>query len=205
MRASMAVPALVAPLKMGDRLLIDGGLVRNLPIDVARSMGADIIIAVNLGTPLLKPDQILGLQGVSMQTLGILTEQNVRQSLQQLRAQDVLIEPDLGDFSAADFDNLMRTVPIGEAAARAAEPTAARAVAAARGLCGAAPEPAARSPCRRRRSSPRSTWPATGVSIPRSCARTCRRKPAGQWTRTRSTWTCAASTAPATSRACARR
>jgi NTE family protein len=122
MRASMAVPALVAPMKMGDRLLIDGGLVRNLPIDVARAMGADVIIAVNLGTPLLKPDQIQGLQGVSMQTLGILTEQNVRQSLQQLRPQDVLIEPELGDFSAADFDNLMQTVPLGEAAARAAAP-----------------------------------------------------------------------------------
>ena len=122
MRASMAVPALVAPMKMGDRLLIDGGLVRNLPIDVARAMGAEVIIAVNLGTPLLKPDQIQGLQGVSMQTLGILTEQNVRQSLQQLRPQDVLIEPELGDFSAADFDNLMQTVPIGEAAARAAAP-----------------------------------------------------------------------------------
>jgi len=61
MRASMAVPALVAPLKMGDRLLIDGGLVRNLPIDVARTMGAEVIIAVNLGTPLLKPEQIQGL------------------------------------------------------------------------------------------------------------------------------------------------
>ena len=122
MRASMAVPALVAPLKVGDRLLIDGGLVRNLPIDVARAMGADVIIAVNLGTPLLKPGQIHGLQGVAMQTLGILTEQNVRESLQQLRPQDVLIEPALGDFSAADFDNLLKVVPIGEAAARDAAP-----------------------------------------------------------------------------------
>ncbi|MGL6112018.1 MAG: patatin-like phospholipase family protein, partial [Rubrivivax sp.] len=115
MRASMAVPGLIAPLKLGDRLLIDGGLVRNLPIDVAREMGADVIIAVNLGTPLLRPDQIDGLQGVSMQTLGILTEQNVRQSLQQLRPQDLLIEPALGDFSAADFDNLIKAVPFGEA------------------------------------------------------------------------------------------
>ena len=120
MRASMAVPGLIAPLKVGDRLLIDGGLVRNLPIDVALQMGADVIIAVNLGTPLLRPDQIEGLQGVSMQTLAILTEQNVRQSLQQLRPQDVLIEPELGDFSAADFDNLVKAVPFGEAAARKA-------------------------------------------------------------------------------------
>jgi NTE family protein len=122
MRASMAVPGLIAPLKVGDRLLIDGGLVRNLPVDVARAMGAEVIIAVNLGTPLLRPDQIEGLQGVSMQTLGILTEQNVRQSLQQLRPQDVLIEPALGDFSAADFDNLVKSVPFGEAAALQAAP-----------------------------------------------------------------------------------
>jgi NTE family protein len=122
MRASMAVPGLIAPLKVGDRLLIDGGLVRNLPVDVAREMGADVIIAVNLGTPLLRPDQIEGLQGVSMQTLSILTEQNVRQSLQQLRPQDVLIEPALGDFSAADFDNLLKSVPFGEAAALQAAP-----------------------------------------------------------------------------------
>jgi NTE family protein len=122
MRASMAVPGLIAPLKVGDRLLIDGGLVRNLPVDVARTMGADVIIAVNLGTPLLRPDQIEGLQGVSMQTLGILTEQNVRQSLQQLRPQDVLIEPALGDFSAADFDRLREAVPFGEAATLQAAP-----------------------------------------------------------------------------------
>jgi len=120
MRASMAVPGLIAPLKVNDRLLIDGGLVRNLPVDVARQMGADVIIAVNLGTPLLRPEQIKGLQGVSMQTLGILTEQNVRLSLQQLRPQDVLIEPALGDFSSADFDNLGAAVPFGEAAARQA-------------------------------------------------------------------------------------
>ena len=85
MRASMAVPGLIAPLKVGERLLIDGGLVRNLPVDVALAMGADVIIAVNLGTPLLRPEQIEGLQGVSLQTLGILTEQNVRQSLQRER------------------------------------------------------------------------------------------------------------------------
>ncbi len=91
---------------------------RNLPVDVARAMGADVIIAVNLGTPLLQPDQVDGLLGVAMQTLSILTEQNVRESLQQLRPTDVLIQPALGDFSAADFDHLEKAVPFGEAAAR---------------------------------------------------------------------------------------
>ena len=53
-----------------------------------------------------------------MQTLSILTEQNVRESMQQLRPIDVLIQPALGDFSAADFDHLEKAVPFGEAAAQ---------------------------------------------------------------------------------------
>lgn len=118
MRASMAVPGLVAPLSIDGNLLVDGGLVRNLPVDIARAMGADVIIAVNLGTPLLKPEQIDGLFGVSMQMINILTEQNVGQSLAQLTDDDVLILPELGNFSSGDFDNLIKTVPIGEAGAR---------------------------------------------------------------------------------------
>ena len=47
--------AAIAPVEAGRRQLVDGGLARNLPVDIARAMGADIIIAVNLGTPLLKP------------------------------------------------------------------------------------------------------------------------------------------------------
>jgi len=117
MRASMAVPGLVAPAEIDGRLLIDGGITRNLPVDAVRAMGADIVIAVNLGTPLLRRDQINSLLGVSVQMLNILTEQNVRASLAQLRPQDILIEPELGEYSAGDFDNMEKTVPIGEAAA----------------------------------------------------------------------------------------
>ena len=118
MRASMSVPGGMAPVAIGNRQLVDGGLVRNLPVDVARSMGAEIIIAVNLGTPLLRPEQITSVLSVTGQMINILTEQNVRRSLAELTPQDVLIEPELGDFSAGDFDNLTKTVPIGEAGAR---------------------------------------------------------------------------------------
>ena len=118
MRASMSVPGGMAPVAVGNRQLVDGGLVRNLPVDVARAMGADIVIAVNLGTPLMKPEQITSVLSVTGQMINILTEQNVRRSLAELTPRDVLIEPALGDFSAGDFDNLPKTVPIGEAAAR---------------------------------------------------------------------------------------
>jgi NTE family protein len=118
MRASMSVPGGMAPVSVGNRQLVDGGLVRNLPVDVARSMGADIVIAVNLGTPLLKPEEITSVLSVTGQMINILTEQNVRRSLAELKPRDILVEPELGDFSAGDFDNLPKTVPIGEAAAR---------------------------------------------------------------------------------------
>jgi NTE family protein len=117
-RASMSVPGAVAPVEVGRQQLVDGGLVRNLPVDIARAMGADIIIAVNLGTPLLKPEQITSALSVSVQMINILTEQNVNRSLAELKPTDILIMPELGDYSAADFDNLSTTVPIGEAAGR---------------------------------------------------------------------------------------
>ncbi|CAN7698604.1 patatin-like phospholipase family protein [Cupriavidus necator] len=118
MRASMSVPGAVAPAEYEGRLLVDGGLTDNLPVDVARKMGADVVIAVNLGTPLMKREELTSLIGVTGQMLNILTEQNVRASLASLRPTDVLIEPALGDFSATDFDHLPATIPIGEAAAR---------------------------------------------------------------------------------------
>jgi NTE family protein len=118
MRASMSVPGAIAPAEIDGRALVDGGLTRNLPVDVARMMGADVIIAVNLGTPLMRRDQIDSLLGVTGQMINILTEQNVSASLASLKPTDVLILPELGDYSAGDFDHMPDTVPIGEAAAR---------------------------------------------------------------------------------------
>jgi NTE family protein len=118
MRASMSVPGAIAPAEVDGKVLVDGGLTRNLPVDVARNMGADVIIAVNLGTPLMKPDQINSLLGVTGQMINILTEQNVQASLKSLKPSDILIVPLLGDYSAGDFDHMPDTVSIGEAAAR---------------------------------------------------------------------------------------
>jgi len=118
MRASMSVPGAIAPAEVDGKTLVDGGLTRNLPVDVARDMGADVVIAVNLGTPLMRPDQIDSLLGVTGQMINILTEQNVQASLASLKPNDILILPELGDYSSTDFDHMPDTVPIGEAAAR---------------------------------------------------------------------------------------
>jgi NTE family protein len=122
MRASMSVPVAIAPVEIEGRILVDGGLTNNLPVNVARAMGADIVIAVNLGTPLLTREGVGSVLGVSAQMINILTEQNVQASIASLRPTDILIEPALGNFSASDFDHLLDTVPIGEAATRAAAP-----------------------------------------------------------------------------------
>ena len=118
MRASMSVPGAVAPAEYNGMILVDGMLTSNLPVDAARAMGADIVIAVNVGTPLLKREELNSILGVAGQMLSILTEQNVQASLASLKPTDILISPELGDYSTADFNNLPKISPLGEAAAR---------------------------------------------------------------------------------------
>jgi NTE family protein len=120
MRASMSVPAIFAPVEIDGRLLADGGLVRNLPVDVARVMGAEVIIAVDVGTPLAGKQELADLVGLSVQVINVLTQQNVDQSLEQLRADDVLIKPPLGELGATDFERGPEAVDIGRDAAHAA-------------------------------------------------------------------------------------
>lgn len=127
MRASMSVPGLFAPMEWDDHLYVDGGLVRNLPIDVAREMGVDVIIAVNLGSGYLPREDLGNILGVTGQMIAILTEQNVQVSLKELDPQrDVLILPELGDITAADFDRAPEAIAVGEAAARKMAPQLAR-------------------------------------------------------------------------------
>jgi NTE family protein len=123
MRASMSIPAAFAPVEIGGRLYVDGGMVRNLPVDVARRAGCEIIIAVNLGTPPLRRDQITSSASVALQAVNLMTEQNVRASLGELSGKDILIDliPGLGDFSSSDFTGATKTIPVGIKAARAVE------------------------------------------------------------------------------------
>jgi NTE family protein len=103
LRSSMSVPGVFAPTEVDGRILGDGGLVDNLPIDVVRRMGADVVIAVNIGTPLAGRESLDTLLGVTAQMINILTEQNVQRSLATLTARDLLIAPPLGALTSADF------------------------------------------------------------------------------------------------------
>jgi len=121
MRASMAVPGLFAPFEVGGRTLVDGGLVSNLPVQLARDMGADIIIAVNIGSDLERPEDLASPAAVTQQMITILVGQNVRAQKALLRGQDVLIEPQLSELSFTDFAKGPQGVRQGERAAQGVE------------------------------------------------------------------------------------
>ncbi|WP_439586010.1 patatin-like phospholipase family protein [Hydrogenophaga sp.] len=113
LRASMSVPGVFAPLDLDGRLLGDGGLVNNLPVDVARRMGVDVVIAVDIGTPLGGRASLGTLFGVTMQMVHILTEQNVRASIATLTPNDLLLQPPLGQLTSADFGKVAELVKLG--------------------------------------------------------------------------------------------
>lgn len=119
MRASMSVPGAFAPVPYKGHLLVDGGLMDNLPVALARSMGADVVIAVNVGTPLGGREGLGSVVGVMGQMVNILTEQNVRHSLKLLTDRDVLITPDLKDLSSTDLKKSDQIIERGRLAAEA--------------------------------------------------------------------------------------
>lgn len=122
LRASMSVPGVFAPIERKGQLLGDGGLVNNLPVDVARQLGAQRVIAVNVGTPLGKRETLASLVGLTAQMVNILTEQNVQRSLASLWPEDVLIRPDLAELTSGDFERAADLIKAGETAAEAALP-----------------------------------------------------------------------------------
>ena len=120
MRASMSVPGAFSPAAVGNQLYLDGGLVRNLPVDVVRDMGADVVIAVNLETPLATREELNSALTVTAQMIDILMQQNVNAQLATLSDADVLVRPDLKGYGSASFDQAAKLIPLGEKAARAA-------------------------------------------------------------------------------------
>jgi NTE family protein len=119
MRASMSAPGVFAPVERDGRLLVDGGISENLPVDIARSMGVDILIVVDVGSPLLTREKLNSVPVISNQMIAILIQRNTREQLEKLKEQDVLIAPPLGDTSSFDFGNVKRVIAVGESAARA--------------------------------------------------------------------------------------
>ena len=117
LRSSMSVPGVFAPTEVHGQILGDGGLTDTLPVDVARTMGVDLVIAVNIGTPLAARDTLSSVGGLTAQMINILTEQNVQRSIALLTERDLLITPVLDKLSSSDFNKTRELIERGQAGA----------------------------------------------------------------------------------------
>jgi len=118
-RASMALPSVFAPVELGGAVLIDGGVVRNLPAQDARALGADVLICSDVTDPLEPRDSIVSLVDVLAQAVSFRVWDSERA---ERGACDVLIVPDVRAFTSFGFGRAAELMARGEAAALAALP-----------------------------------------------------------------------------------
>ncbi len=111
--ASTAVPLLFAPVSWDSLWLVDGGLSSNLPVDVARSEGVDIVIAVDITSPLRNRNELGAPWEIADQVTTIMM---LKQYMQQMDMADVLIKPELEEFGSSDFDKFDTLMQRGEEA-----------------------------------------------------------------------------------------
>lgn len=123
MRASMAVPGIFSPYRLGGKILVDGGLTSNLPIETVRAMGADIVIAVDVSPVLLKADKLNSVLSVTNQMLDIMIGQNRAEQLRKLTARDIHIRLEMPEASSADFVHSPRNIADGYAETMARRPS----------------------------------------------------------------------------------
>lgn len=117
LRASLAIPGAIEPLRIGERILVDGGLSRNLPAEDARDLGADVVICSDVSEPLDPADELVSFIDVLMQTVAWRTYAS---TLEQREQCDVLILPDIERLTPLDFGSAVEWIRRGEAAAEAA-------------------------------------------------------------------------------------
>lgn len=118
LRASMSIPGVFAPVEMDGRLLVDGGIADNLPVDVAKRLGAEVLIVVNIGTLRRPREKLTSAMTITTQVMTILIQRNTDEQIATLREQDILLQPPLGDIGSSDFARAPEAILIGEREAR---------------------------------------------------------------------------------------
>jgi len=114
MRATMSIPGLFSPVRDGDKVYVDGGLVGNLPTDVVRQMGADVVIAVHLETVPAKPEDIQSLFSVLGRSVDVVIREN---EIRGLSGADLIVNVNLRDFTSLDYPKARIIIEKGQAAA----------------------------------------------------------------------------------------
>jgi NTE family protein len=116
LRASMSAPGVLAPVDVDGRLLVDGGLVDNLPVGLARDMPVDVLIVVDVSFPLASRKDLQSPFDVTNQMLGIMVRRGTEASKLLLTERDVLVEPDLGPMATLDFGRVPEVMATGRIA-----------------------------------------------------------------------------------------
>jgi NTE family protein len=127
-RASSSIPGVFEPVLIGDKHYVDGGVVSPVPVDAARQLGADVVIAVDISAAPSgsNPQGMVNIVGQSITIMG-------RQlGKQELARADVVIKPDITGIGATDFEQKNQAILEGERATLAALPAIKAAIAARR-------------------------------------------------------------------------
>jgi len=106
-----------APARINGKLLVDGGLIGNLPINVMQEMGVDIIIAVDVEFPLYESEELGSVLTISEQMLTILIRKETMRQIDRLTEEDILIRPALGTYGSSNFGDIVKTIEPGRQAA----------------------------------------------------------------------------------------
>lgn len=120
-QASMSIPGVVRPLELGGISLVDGGVANNLPVSVAKALGADKIIAVAIDAPLLKQHQLNSAVAITEQLTSFLVREAVERQLALLAPGDILLKPKVEQIGTLEFDRMAEAIRAGERVATAAE------------------------------------------------------------------------------------
>lgn len=115
MRASMAIPTIFTPVTIEGKLLVDGGTIRNFPVQDIKNLGADFILGIDVGTPTKRRSELRSAVDIINQVIGF---RNTETNLKQRSLCDYLITPDLEGFSSYDFSSPEMLIEAGEESAR---------------------------------------------------------------------------------------
>ena len=114
LRASMSIPAALTPVEIDGRLLVDGGVSMNLPVDVAKQMGADVVIAVDVSSPLQTREMLKSVVDVTTQLTNLLGRASQEDQIKRLGPQDILLRPMFAaDFGSINFSRMREAIQTG--------------------------------------------------------------------------------------------
>jgi NTE family protein len=115
----MAVPGVFAPVVTEDRILSDGGMMRNVPVDIARELCGEVVIVSNLESPPPGPEDLASALALIGRSIDVMIDANVKAQMATLTERDVAIHVQMGDLGTGDFHRVAEAIPKGEVAARA--------------------------------------------------------------------------------------